>query len=66
MSALVDFFQSLSTLGYIVIALVALCVWNLKSLMRLRSPLDSWQHKIWRSTCGETPPDHLEQRDKEI
>lgn len=55
-----DFFQSLGLFGYVILAFVALLIWNLKKLIKLRTPLDSQQHKIWRATGGTTAPDHLE------
>ena len=56
---MIEFIQSLGIVGYIVLGIVALALWNLRKLITLRSPLDSQQHKNWRATGGTTPPDHL-------
>jgi len=57
---MLEFFQSLSVIGYFVIIVVVLGLLNLRKLIFLRSPLDSQQHKLWRRTGGVTPPDHLQ------
>lgn len=56
---MLSFIQSLGIIGYIVLGIIILSVWNLKKLLFLRSPLDSQQHKLWRATGGTTRPDHL-------
>ena len=58
---MIAFVQSLGVIGYLVLGIVVLCLWNVRKLFKLRSPLDSQQHKIWRNTGGGTPPDHLPQ-----
>ncbi|WP_299202188.1 hypothetical protein [uncultured Tateyamaria sp.] len=60
---MIEFFQSLGLFGYAILAFLAVLIWNLKKLIKLRTPLDSQQHKIWRATGGTTKPDHLENRD---
>lgn len=56
---MLEFFTSLGIVGYFVVAVVVLGLWNLKKLIFLRSPLDSQQHKLWRRTGGVGSPDHL-------
>ncbi len=56
---MIEFFQSLGIVGYFVIIVVVLGLWNLKKLIFLKSPLDSQQHKNWKATGGVTKPDHL-------
>jgi len=58
---MIEFFASLGIIGYFVIAVVILGLWNLRKLITLRSPLDSQQHKTWRGTGGAGDPDHLPQ-----
>lgn len=60
---MVEFLASLSALGWIVIGVVLLGLWNVRKLIFLRSPLDSPQHKGWREAPG-TRPDHLDPDDK--
>ena len=60
---MIAFFQSLGLFGYILLAIVALLLWNARRLIFLRSPLDSQQHKNWRGSVDEgvyTNPDHLD------
>lgn len=56
---MIEFFQSLGVIGYFVVVVLVLGLWNLRKLIKLRSPLDSQQHKNWRNTGGTAPPDHL-------
>ncbi|MDG0988807.1 MAG: hypothetical protein P8H36_01520 [Yoonia sp.] len=56
---MIAFFQSLGVVGYFVVIVVVLGLWNLKKLIFLRSPLDSQQHKSWRRSGGIGKPDHL-------
>jgi hypothetical protein len=57
---MLEFFTSLGVFGYILLAIIAVCLINIKKIVLLRSPLDSEQHKIWRSTGGVSRPDHLD------
>lgn len=66
MAEIVEFFSSLGVIGWVLFVLCILLLINLGKIFRLRSPLDSQQHKSWRSTGGITKADHLEQNDKEI
>ncbi|WP_375280922.1 hypothetical protein [Pseudooctadecabacter sp.] len=59
---MIEFFTSLGLIGYFVIIVAVLGLWNLRKLIFLRSALDSQQHKLWRRTGGGTPPDHLEDK----
>lgn len=60
---MIEFIQSLGVVGYFVIGVLVLALWNLRKLITLRSPLDSQQHKNWRATGGTTRPDHLPHTD---
>jgi len=61
MHSVIEFVQSLSLTGYILIGICVLLLLNLRKLITLRSPLDSWQHTLWKRTggAGERPA-HLE------
>ena len=59
---MIEFISSLGLIGYFVIIVAVLGLWNLRKLIFLRSPLDSQQHKLWRGTGGGTPPDHLDDK----
>jgi hypothetical protein len=62
---MIEFVQSLGAIGFVVLGVVILALWNIRKLITMRSPLDSQQHKNWRATGGTTPPDHLQnQKDK--
>ena len=56
---MIEFFASLGIIGYFVIGVLVFALWNLRKLFKLRTPLDSQQHKNWRATGGTTRPDHL-------
>lgn len=60
---MVDFVQSLGLFGYGILAFLVLLIWRLKSIIKLRSPMDSQQHITWRTTGGITDPDHLNSND---
>lgn len=71
MDSFIEFFKSLGIIGWVLLALCVLILFNLRKIIRLRSPLDSQQHKAWRDNEGEmhgsrTKPAHLETKDKEI
>jgi hypothetical protein len=67
MQGFIEFVSSLSMTGYILIGIVILILLNLKKIVLLRSPLDSWQHKLWKDTGGAgDKAEHLESKDKEI
>jgi hypothetical protein len=67
MQGFIEFVSSLSMTGYILIGIVILILLNLKKIVLLRSPLDSWQHKLWKDTGGAgDKAEHLEPKDKEI
>ena len=67
MQEFVEFINSLSLTGYILIGLIVLILINLKKIITLRSPLDSWQHKLWKDTGGAgEKAEHLDPKDKEI
>ena len=67
MQGFIEFVSSLSMTGYILIGIVILILLNLKKIVLLRSPLDSWQHKLWKDTGGAGDrAEHLEPKDKEI
>jgi len=71
MAGLLEFFGSLSLFGWFLLGLCILFLFNIRKIIRLRSPLDSQQHKSWRETQGSidggnTKADHLEKKDKEI
>jgi len=57
---MLDFIGSLGVIGYFVVIVLALCIWNIRKLFKLRTPLDSIQHKMWRNTGGAGGADHLE------
>lgn len=57
---MMDFIYSLGVIGYVIIILLIVLIWNIRGIIFLRSPLDSQQHKIWRETGGTTKADHLE------
>lgn len=60
---MIEFFLSLGVIGYFVVGVLVLALWNLRGLIKLRTPLDSQQHKSWRATGGSTKPDHLPHND---
>ncbi len=61
MGAKMEFLGSLGVIGYVLIALVILCLWNLRRIIFLKSPLDSQQHKNWRQMGVDMDdPDHLD------
>ena len=62
MDILIEFFQSLGLIGYIVLGFIILFLINLKKIITLRSPLDSWQHRTFQQTGGAMKPDHLEKK----
>jgi len=62
MDQIVEFVQSLGLIGYVVIGIVFLCILNIKKIMTLRSPLDSWQHRAFQRTGGVMNPDHLDKK----
>jgi hypothetical protein len=67
MQGFIEFVSSLSMTGYILIGIVILILLNLKKIVLLRSPLDSWQHKLWKDTGGAgDKAEHLESIGKEI
>lgn len=66
MEGLIEFISSLGAVGWGLILLCALILINLGKIIRLRSPLDSPQHKAWRKAGGTTKADHLENNDIEI
>ena len=47
-----EFMSSLGLIGYLVIGVLGLAIWNLRKLWKLRTPLDSPQHKAWRRNGG--------------
>jgi len=65
LSALIEFISSLGLVGYVVLIVVILCLFNLKKIIFLKSPLDSQQHKLWRSVGSEPNPDHLDKNKKQ-
>jgi len=65
LSDIIEFVSSLGLIGYIVLFVIVLCLFNLKKLIFLKSPLDSQQHKLWRRVGAETNPDHLEKIKKQ-
>ena len=67
MQEFVEFINSLRLTGNILIGLIVLILINLKKIITLRSPLDSWQHKLWKDTGGAgDKAEHLDPKDKEI
>lgn len=60
MDVIYEFIQSLGVIGYIVIGIVLLCLFNLRKLLTLKSPLDSWQHRAFQRTGGVMNPEHLD------
>jgi len=60
--SILEFLGSLSIFGWILIVLLILRFLNIGKVIRLRSPLDTQQHKLWRSTDGTTKPGHLEKK----
>lgn len=66
MEIFIEFISSLGAIGWALILLCALIIINLRKIIRLRSPLDSPQHKAWRKAGGTTKADHLESNDIEI
>ena len=72
-SAILEFFSSLGVIGWCLIALCILLLLNLSKLARLRSPLDSQEHRLWKYDRATRHPgrskrtmklDHLEKKDK--
>jgi len=57
---MIEFLASLGPFGVFVVAVLALCLLNLRKLIRLRTPLDSTQHRLWKWSGGIGKPDHLE------
>ena len=62
--------QSLSIVGWVLLMLCVLILLNLRKIIRLRSPLDSQQHREWRDDVSgmhgsRTTAEHLENKDKE-
>ncbi|MBT4567911.1 MAG: hypothetical protein HOC45_08365 [Marinovum sp.] len=55
-----EFISSLGVIGYFLIGVLGLALWKLRKLWKLRSPLDSLQHKAWRNMGGLEHPDHLD------
>lgn len=49
-----EFISSLGVIGYFLIGVLGLALW------KLRSPLDSPQHKAWRNMGGLEHPDYLD------
>jgi len=73
-SAIFEFFGSLGFMGWCLIALCVLLLVNLAKLVRLRSPLDSQEHRLWKYDRATRHPgrtqrpmklDHLEKKDKQ-
>jgi len=62
MDILVEFFQSLGLVGYIILGFCILFLINIKKIITLRSPLDSWQHRTFQQTGGAMNPDHLDKK----
>ena len=66
MSAVIEFFSSLSALGWLVFIIVVLILINLRKILFLKSPLDSQDHKHWREKITDmsiaADADHLEQK----
>lgn len=57
---MLEFFQSLGVIGYVVMIVLVLALLNIKKLIVFRSPLDSRQHKTGRATGGAMNPDQAE------
>ena len=71
MASVLEFFGSLSVVGWVLVVICILLLLNIRKIFRLRTPLDSQQHKSWRASAGSmhggnTKADHLEKEDKEI
>jgi len=71
MTGVLEFLGSLGIVGWIAVILCVLLLLNLGKVFRLRSPLDSQQHRSWRFSQetmrgGNTKPDHLEKKDIDI
>lgn len=73
METVLDFFSSLSVVGWFVVILCVLLLLNLpgivRGIVRLRSRLDSQEHRLWKQdrinriperTKGTMKLDHLE------
>ncbi len=43
-----EFMSSLGLIRYLVIGVLELAIWNLRKLWKLRTPIDSPQHKAWQ------------------
>ena len=59
-----EFMSSLGLIRYLVIGVLELAIWNLRKLWKLRTPLDSPQHKAWQRNGGFDHPDHLDPPNK--
>ena len=59
-----EFMASLGLIGYLVVGVLGLAVWNLRKMWKLRTPLDSPQHMAWRKSGGFDHPDHLDPPNK--
>jgi len=66
MASVLAFLSSLSLLGWVLVVLCILVIFNFAKILRLRSPLDSEQHKSWRSTGDINKAGHLEKKYKDI
>jgi len=66
MEGIVEFVKSLSLTGYLLIGLCIMILINIRKLITLRSPLDTWQHKFWKNMGGTTKPEHLENKNDEF
>jgi len=60
MDGIIEFLGSLGIVGWL---LLILFIFNLRKILRLRSPLDTPQHKLWRNSDVETKADHLDKKD---
>ena len=60
MDLLIEFVKSLSLTAYVLIGFCVAILFNLKKLLTLRSPLDTWQHRFWKNMGGADKPEHIE------
>jgi len=63
MDGIIEFLGSLGIVGWLLLILCVLIIFNLRKILRLRSPLDTPQHKLWRNSDVETKADHLDKKD---
>mgnify|MGYP001296913920 CR=1 FL=1 len=59
-----EFISSLGLIGYLLIGVLGLAIWNLRKLWKLHTPLDSPQHKAWPRSHECDHQDHLDPLNK--